>query len=155
MIILFAISIIPLLSVSGNPKVLAFTIILVSIFFSLWVYSIVKNLAQKTVIEITISKFRLILILLTLYISLLSIYFALTFPDKDDPKWLLPIIILGQIFFAWGLFYVITFLSKVVAIVDLKRNVKFIDYVGYIVLILFFPIGIWWLYPKIQSYIKT
>jgi len=155
LLVLFVVSIVPLLLIEGQPGLWAFTIIICSNFFSIWAYSIVKHLNKKTKVKIKFSKFTLVLILLTVYVTLLSIYFALTFPDYDDPKWLLPIIIIGQMFLAWSLFYIIGFMAKLIAIVDLKRNVQFIDYIGYLVLLLFFPFGIWWVYPKIQSLIKA
>jgi len=85
---------------------------------------------------------------------LLSIYFALTYNKYDDPKWLLAIIIIGQFLLFLGGLSIVLFFAKTIAIAELQRPVKLTDYFGYVVMIIFFPFGIWLLYPKIQSLIK-
>jgi hypothetical protein len=67
----------------------------------------------------------------------------------------LPIIIVGQFLLLAGAASIILFFAEIVALADLRRPVKFSEYVGYVIMIIFFPVGVWWLYPKIQSLIKT
>jgi hypothetical protein len=155
LLMLFILSVLPTLLINRNSQVWAFTNILIIIFFSLWEYSIVKRLIASCNLKIKTNKFTRTLILTTIYICILSIYFALTYNKYDDPKWLLPIIIVGQFLFLAGAVSIILFFAKIIALADLKRPVKFTDYFGYVVMIIFFPFGIWWLYPKIQSLIKT
>ena len=154
LLILFILSVIPTILIIGNPQLWALTNIVIFIFFSLWEYSIVKSLVRKSKHEIKITKFTTTLILTTIYICLLSCYYALTYEKYDDPKWLLPIIIIGQFFLFFSAFYIIRFFAKTIAIVELDRTAKFSDYFRYFVMILFFPFGIWWLYPKIKSLIE-
>jgi hypothetical protein len=155
LLILFILSVIPTLLINGNPQLWAFTNIVIFIFFSLWEYSIVARLVSKSKHEIKLTKFTRTLILTTIYICLLSTYFALTYENYDDPKWLLPIIIIGQFFLFFSAFYIIRFFARTIAIVELGRTTKFTDYFEYFVMIIFFPFGIWWLYPKIKSLIET
>ncbi len=155
LLILFILSVLPTLLINGNPQVWAFSNILIFIFFSLWEYSIIKRLVVTCKLEIKTNKFTMTLILTTIYICLLSVYFALTYNKYDDPKWLLPIIIVGQFLLLAGAVSIINFFAKIIALADLKRPVKFKDYFGYIIMIIFFPFGIWWLYPKIQLLIKA
>jgi hypothetical protein len=97
--------------------------------------------------------FLIQLILTTIYLIALGIYFALTYPDIEDPKWLILVIIIGQLFLAWNTFYILGFLAKTIVTIQNKQKSHFPDYLGYMVLLLFFPIGIWWIHPKIQTLI--
>lgn len=153
LLVLCVLSLLPTVLVTGNSQVWAFTDVIIFNFFSLWVYSIVKRLLEKNDQQIKTAKFTRTLISTTIYISLLSIYYGLTYNNYDDPKWLLLIIIIGQFYLFFSSAYIVTFFAKTIAISDLKRPVKLTDYLSYTVLIVFFPIGIWWLYPKIKSLI--
>jgi hypothetical protein len=155
LLMLFILSVLPTLLINGNAQVWAYANIPIFIFFSFWEYSIVKRLIATCNLEIKTNKFTRTLILTTIYICLLSVYFALTYNKYDDPKWLLPIIIVGQFLLLAGAASIILFFAEIVALADLRRPVKFSEYVGYVIMIIFFPVGIWWLYPKIQSLIKT
>jgi hypothetical protein len=154
LLFLFILSVLPALLINGNSQIWAFTNFLIFIFFSLWVYSIVKRLVTVCNLQIKTNKFTGTLIFTTIYGCLLSVYFAFTYNKYDDPKWLLPIIIVGQFLFFAGVVSVVLFFAKIIALGELRRPAKSSEYIGYIVMIIFFPIGIWRLYPKIQSLIN-
>ena len=100
------ISVLPIVFASGNTKLWCFVNILVFTFFSIWTYSITKKLVEKNNYDdsIKLRPFTIQLILTNIYIIALSVYFALTYPNTEDPKWMLLIIIIGQ-FFALITFY--------------------------------------------------
>jgi hypothetical protein len=154
LLILFILSVLAALLINGNSQVWAFANFLIFIFFSLWVYSIVKRLVTACNLEIKTQKFTRTLIFTTVYACLLSVYFALTYNKFDDPNWLMPIIIVGQFLFFAGVVSLIHFFVKTIAFAEFRRPAKSAEYVGYFVMIIFFPVGIWWLYPKIQSLIN-
>jgi uncharacterized membrane protein len=151
-VVLFCISILPIVFIEVSPQFWAYLIIFVCAFFSIWIFSITKILLQKNHYdqEIKFGKLTTVLFLTNLYIIFLSIYFAFTFNKYDDPKWLLPIIIIGQFLLFYGLFYIMNFVAKVISTIETKRAVTFTDYSKYFFMLLLFPVGVWWLTPKIQ-----
>ena len=150
---LFLISILPLFFMYAMPNIWPVVNIIVFTFFFIWTYSIVKILLVKNKYDSTINfkSFSVLLCITNIYLILLSIYFSLTYSNIEDPKWMLPIIIIAQFFLASSSVYLVTFFAKAIATVELKRKCHFSDYLGNIVLIVFFPLGIWWLHPKIQT----
>jgi len=49
------------------------------------------------------------------------------------------------------MFYIIYFVSKTLKMAELQRNVSFSDYAGEFFLIWLYPIGIWFVQPKINE----
>ena len=152
-LVLFCISILPIVLIEVSPELWACLNIFVCLFLSLWIFSITKILLQKNHCyrEMKFEKFTTVLFLTNVYIVFLSIYFALTFNKYEDPKWLLPIIITGQFLLFYGLFYIVNFVAKVISTIETKRAVTFTDYSKYFFMFLLFPVGVWWLTPKIKS----
>ena len=152
-LVLFSICILPIIFRETAASVWAYLTMLVITFFAVWAYSIVKALLQKNRYDnnLKLKKFSIKLILITTYVIALSIYFALTYNKTDEPKWMILIIIIGQILFAYGVFSVVTFIAKTISTIDTKRAVTFADYAGNFFMLLFFPFGVWWLVPKIKS----
>jgi len=149
-------SILPLFFMNVLPELWPFVNIIVFTFFFLWTYSIVKKLIEKNKYDSTFSfrSFTILLIATNIYLIFLLLYAAGTYPDKEGPKWMLLIIILGQLFLASSYIYLVGSFAKAISTIELKRKCNFPDYLGNMVLLLFFPIGIWWLHPKIQTLVK-
>lgn len=150
---LFIISILPVLFIYGNSKLWSVINILCITFFSTWTYSVIKSLLGKNKYDdsLRLRPFLIQLVLTTIYVIALGIYYALTYPDIEDPKWFILVIIFGQLFLAWNTFYILSFFAKTIVTIQNKQKTRFPDYLGYMVLLLFFPIGIWWVHPKIQT----
>lgn len=53
------------------------------------------------------------------------------------------------------LLYCLFFVAKTLKTVELKREVELKDYLGDFFLLLFYPIGIWKIQPRVNSLIKT
>lgn len=53
------------------------------------------------------------------------------------------------------LFYQLYFVSKTIKTMELQRKVTFGDYIGELVLVLLFPIGIWFVQPKINKFAQS
>jgi hypothetical protein len=63
---------------------------------------------------------------------------------------------IGLLFFVaiFGIFYIIYFAAKTFKTVQLQRETTFSDFVGEFFMICFYPIGIWFLQPKINEAIE-
>ena len=158
LLILFLLSILPVLAIELlSPKNWGYLNIFIFAFFSAWLYSIVKVLSERNQYdkETKLGKFTAVLIWTAFYSISLSIYFALTFNKYEDPKWFPLIIIPGQIFLFYCVFYLTSFIAKLICTVEQKRIIKFQDYLGYFFLFFIFPIGIWWIHPKINQLTKS
>lgn len=49
------------------------------------------------------------------------------------------------------MYYIMFFVAKTIKTVELQRQVKFGDFAGEFFLILYYPIGIWIIQPKINK----
>ncbi len=73
---------------------------------------------------------------------------AIQFIDEDS-SWLA--IIMPLHFLAmFCMFYNLYFAAKTIKLAELQRQVNFGDYAGEFFLMWFFPIGVWWLQPKVN-----
>jgi hypothetical protein len=73
--------------------------------------------------------------------------------DQDNFKeygWAAYFIIPLHLYCMYGLFYCIYFIAKSIAMIEQKKPVKFEDYAGNFFLLWFFPVGIWWMHPKVR-----
>lgn len=87
--------------------------------------------------------------------------FALMFIIENDLEinrenhqllsWALPVIASLQLIAACNILYVTCFLAKSISTIEHQRKMRFSDYAGTFFLLLNFPIGIWWVYPRIRK----
>jgi hypothetical protein len=152
LLILCCVSIVPVVFINLPPNFWAYLNILVILFFSLWAYSVTTILLAQNKYDENIKfwKFVSALVFVDIYTVALSIYYSLTY-NTDDPKWFLLVVIIGHFLLSYNFFYILRFISKALATAELKRTVTITNYFNYIFMLLFFPVGIWWLYPKIQT----
>ncbi|WP_238388512.1 hypothetical protein, partial [Christiangramia aestuarii] len=68
---------------------------------------------------------------------------------------LLLFIIPLHLFSMFCMFYLLYFVSKTIKTVELKRSVTFSDFVGEFFMIWFFPIGVWFIQPRINKIISN
>jgi hypothetical protein len=125
----------------------------VTLFFSFWCYFITKKLINKNIhgLSFNFTKFSRALIFAAIYMILLSAYFEFSDTKKDDPGWILVLILLGQFIFLYWLLFLLNFMAKLISAVELQKSVTFDKYANYFFGLFFFPLGIWWLGPKIKS----
>lgn len=151
--ILFFLSIIPIIIETNNPKVWAITIAVIFAFFAFWCYSIIIKLTFNGRV-FNIMKFKLILILALLYVVFVCIYYVFTLEMPENLRVIFFAIIPGHIFLAYAYLYLLNFISKVISTLEFEKAVKFNEYISYFICLFFFPIGIWWINPKIKSLIE-
>lgn len=127
--------------------------------FVIWIYAIgfygqekLESLKLPT-LNTKLFKINIILfpILLIIYLFLSPEQTADNTQTEFDTRTILLIPITFYMFFA--LFQTIIFACKTLAILELKREVKFSDYLLNFILILFLIIGIWILQPKVTKLI--
>lgn len=150
--ILCSLSILPLVFIGLSPDLWAYLNIFLLCFFALWIFSITKLHLNKNVYDknLKFPNFTLVLLFTTLYLLFLSIYFAQTFGSDNKPAWFPLLILVGHSLLLYSVYYLLNFIAKTIATINKKKVVKFSDYSNYFFLLLVFPIGIWWLHPKIK-----
>ena len=152
LLLLSCLSILPIAFIGLSPDIWAYTNVVIFSFFALWAFSITKLLLYKNNYDadLKLGKFSAILIIATAYVIFLSLHYANTYNNFDEPGWFLLVILIGHSFLFYSIFYLTNFISKTIATVDKKGIVTFSDYAQYFFLLLIFPIGIWWLDSKIK-----
>lgn len=127
--------------------------------FLIWIYSIgIYGQAKLKSLNLPTLNTKFFKINIVLFPILLIISFLLS-PEQTtentqaefNTQTILLIPISIYMFFAF--FQTIIFSCKTLAMIELKREVKFSDYFVNLILILFFIIGIWILQPKITKLI--
>jgi hypothetical protein len=154
--VLFAVSILPVVMIYNDAAVWALSNILIFSFLSLWLYSITTQLLNRQIFASAFNRTKFIVILASslLYSVGLSIYFSITSNNYEEPPWIFLIIIPGNIFLAYAYFFILNFTAKLIATIESKKIITFDKYASYFFCLLFFPIGIWWMNPKIKVLIK-
>ena len=160
--ILFTLSISPLIEISNNRKVVAILIIILTIFFAFWIYSIAFKLCANRIngLLFNIKKFKIILIFASIYVIFLCLYYIHSLNKSVDLssfrelRVIFFVIVPGHIFLAYSYFFLLRFISKAISTLENDKNVTINSYVGYLILLFFFPLGIWWINPKIKSLIE-
>ena len=130
-----------------------------------WFWSIAAGLKNNIPvgIKMKIKKFKIFLIIPMLYIPLAFGLMNLLFENiaNNDGEssgamigGSLAIIFPLHILSMFGLLYSFYFVAKTFKTVELQREVTFSDFAGEFFMLLFFPIGIWVIQPKINKMIK-
>ncbi len=124
-----------------------------------WFWSIGIGLQDKKPdgVKMNVRKFKVFFFIPLMYISFISIV-TFTFLQEMPHIFVLSAttsgvggIILIHFFSMFCIFYVMYFAAKTFKTVELQKEVKFSDFVGEFFLLWFFPIGVWFLQPKINK----
>jgi len=130
-------------------------IISMTVFFG-WFYSVGTNLHNKLPesVKMNITLFKTFLFLPVAYICFfVSVILTTMFDGSNgglNPTYF-GIIIPLHFFMMFCMFYLLYFISSTLKAVELGRQVSFNDYAGEFFLIWFFPIGIWFIQPRINE----
>lgn len=136
-----------------------FLIIIAGIFYAilpLWIWIVATGLQDKVPedIKLKVNKFKVFFIIPMVYFVL---YMTLFFPSimNFDVEPTLFLIIMPLHFFAmFCMLYCLYFAAKTIRTVELKRIVHSSDYIGEFFLIWLFPIGVWFIQPRINKIVK-
>ncbi len=129
-------------------------IVFVGAFFG-WLWSIAMGLQEKISpeIEIKTGKFKVFFFIPLIYILYLSIFMFASF--EDPGVWVFAIIVPLHLFSMFCMFYNIYHVARTIKTAELKREVKFGDFIGEFFLLWFYFIGVWILQPRVNKLVKT
>lgn len=143
--------------------IMPFIMIIFMTAFFCWFYSLGVNLHQKlpATVQTNLKRFKLFLFLPVIYILLMVTIgpFALSNisnPEADPSPFFVSfaIILPMHLFSMFCIFYCLRFIAKTMKAVEWQRQVSFSDYAGEFFLIWFFPIGVWFIQPRINELFK-
>ena len=136
---------------------LAIALLVFVLLFYTWFYSIGVNLYSKLPDEATmpVKWFRISVVLPILYFLLLSILIIFestsAFSSGSKNSDFLPIILPLHFLTMVCNFFCLYFISKSLRMVEIRKRVVFNEFIGEFFLIWFFPIGIWFIQPRINK----
>ena len=131
-----------------------------------WFWAVGITLQNKVPETVTMktTKFKIFFTIPFVYILLITIFLGiLFFPLLNSPNsgngffaagyqmGIISIIIIPlHLFSMFGILYCLYFAAKTLKTIELQREVTFSDFAGEFFLIWFFPIGIWFIQPRIN-----
>lgn len=133
----------------GNTAIIFSSICAASIsaiIYFMWMWEIVVKLNKtekgEKLINDRLFKISYFIIMLYFFLGLLFRYLGL---NESVFYYFMPFI-----FFL--LFYCMLFVSKLLIKINIKRDPNLSDYVGWFFLFYFYPIGIWFIQPKVNKF---
>src|SRR5690606_6248705 len=134
-------------------------LVIIMIFYAilpLWMWIVTTGLQDRVPenIKLKINKFKIFFIIPIFYFVL---YMTLFFPSLINFQ-VVPtmffIIMPLHFFVMFCIFYCIYFTAKTLKTIELQRIVRSSDYIGEFFLIWFFPIGVWFIQPRINKIVQ-
>lgn len=122
------------------------------VFFIGWLYTIgiyANNNAPEN-LKINTNLYKVGFLTPLIYAILLNFYFFPTIELGQTPKppfWLIPMHLLSML----GIFYGLLFTARRLVTVQRSEKVGFFEYSGAFFLFWFFPVGIWFIQPKVNK----
>ena len=125
------------------------------LFFA-WFYTLGTNLFKKLpeTAGMSLTRFKIFLFIPCIYILFFLVFILglfSTIATGAAPNPMLPLFIFPiHLFAMFCMFYCLYFNAKALKTVELQRPVTFSDYAGEFFLIWFYPVGIWFIQPRIN-----
>lgn len=126
------------------PFVFVMVLFMLCLVAWLWSMGSFLNSIQQPTPKLRLGFFRFALLYPTVYILIFSALFGASKPV------LLALIFPLHFFAMFCLFYNFYFVSKSLAVVETGKSVSFYDYAGSFFLLWFFPVGVWFIQPRIN-----
>lgn len=143
---------------NGDPretfKMFPILVILFCTIMYSWIYSIgiFMNKRLPQTVSLNLTTFRVFTFFIVTYVIMAVILMTLIFSDTiiAIPNMTMVFLML-HLFVMFCIFYCMWFTAKSLKSVELQRPVTFSDFAGDFLLILFFPIGVWIIQPRINK----
>ena len=129
------------------------SMLLVMVLIFTWFWAVGTGLQEKIPdnLKMKLKKFKIFLIIPFAYIILLTVFIGTDLFKGEDNKAIIGVIFPLHLFSMFCIFYCLYFVSKTIKTVELGKKVAFGDYAGEFFLTWFFPLGIWFVQPKINK----
>lgn len=130
-------------------------LLFVGLYFS-WLYTLAVQLHKKlpATVHLNLARFRLFFFFPLIYLAAFMVYMSFTMRDPENMDipgtGLLGLIIPLHLFSVFCIIYSLFFIAKELKSVEWGRPVTFNDFAGEFFLIWFYPIGIWFIQPRIN-----
>lgn len=121
-----------------------------------WAWSIGVGI-QKYIpqeLRLNLTRFKIFFIFIVVYYLFIILIFINNFLLMDQIGPYMPLIIIPHLFAMFCTFYCLYFISRSIKTADVQRKVGFSDYAGEFFLLWYFPIGIWFVQPKINKVVQ-
>jgi len=144
------------------PSILGLALLIIwETLLTVCIYSLGNNLYKKLPPNhnLKLERFHIFLFFILVYTLACMIIFKGGYDINQDTYqdygWGVYVLVPLHIFLIYCMFYILRFLAKAIATIEYNGNVLFGEYVGYIFLFFFFPIGIWIMHPKIRKILTS
>jgi len=139
-----------------NLYLMPIIISVIMLFLFRWFWSVGIILYKKISFDMNLKRFKAALLFSFTYMILflffiLSVFLAFVNRKEGFPSIVNIIILALYLFSILCLIYVVHFISKLLIGMKLGRRPFIKEYVGCFFLLLFFPVGIWFIQPKING----
>lgn len=141
----------------GAIYVFPLMMILFVFFFFGWFYAVGTNLYPKlpAKAKMSLTRFKIFLFFPVFYILAISVFLVVSMPYSTSggpiEPWIFLLILPLHLFSMFCIFYCLYFIAKALKSVETQVSATFSDYLGDFFLIWFFPIGIWFIQPRINK----
>jgi len=131
-----------------------------AVLFVLWVIKIDQELYNRLPDGVKLNFNFLVINLFISTVYLISIWltvggYNITDENYQDYGWRVWIYVPMHLYCFFSFFYAIRFTSKAIASIENNKNVDIGSYRTYMAGLFFFPIGIWWIQPKINRILRN
>lgn len=132
-------------------------VLVMGVYFG-WFYTLGNKLHQKLPLAapMNLKRFKAFLLVPVLYITAIGL--SLTLFSQSDSEWftdnmgiLALIIVPLHLFSMFCIFHSMYFIAKALKSIEWQQAVRFNDFAGEFFFLWFFPIGIWFLQPRINK----
>ena len=164
--IIIEIILIPFIIIGNDPMVILKIMPILFVFFVGglfgWLWAIAINLQEKLPdhLKLKVNRFKTFLLIPIIYFVIFFVFIDYTMSGAiengtgPDPA-IFILIVPFHLFAIFCVFYCSYFVSRILKTVELQRKITFSDFAGEFFMILFFPVGIWIIQPKINKMIEN
>jgi hypothetical protein len=124
-------------------------LIFVFVYFG-WLFMLGEKLPCKLPKKVSISK-KLFSFHFAYITGLIIISFPLSLLGPEIIKALIGILFIAVLYYMISVFFIIQYVAKILASVEKGKLALAGDYMGYILLLWFSPVGIWIIQPKVRE----
>ncbi|MCP4986693.1 MAG: hypothetical protein GY928_11750 [Colwellia sp.] len=156
-VVLCGLMFIPSFFIFDSPIPLLYEVLMIMFMFvfSCWLYAVSKECNKRTSVELQKSPIYMLigLIYFTIF-TIVSSMLLFSVQDSTQPQnisLIIPLIIPFYLLAAACIFYSFGFTAKRLVTLQRGERVGFFDYSGLFFMFWFFPFGIWFIQPKVNS----